>query len=128
MQMPSFFVFFNYLHFLVCLKSSTALTSRNISWATSVILVHTLSNNFYLKGFSISSKTGPSITVEMANFFNLTTFFRTFQKFHSPNQIKYLSCATSVKLIHTLIDNFYLRGFSISIKTIIIIIFLYLQP
>jgi hypothetical protein len=90
MQIPSFFFFFNYLRFLGCFKSSPALTSRNISWANSVILVHTLCNNFYLKVFSISSKTGTSVTVEMANFFLLIMFFRKFQKFHSPNQIKYL--------------------------------------
>jgi hypothetical protein len=62
--------------FLGCFKSSPAITSRNISWATSVILVHIVSNNFYFKGFSISSKTGPSITVEMANFFYFVTFER----------------------------------------------------
>jgi hypothetical protein len=43
-------------------KSSSALTSQSSSRATSVKLVHTLSNNFYFKGFSISSKTGPNIT------------------------------------------------------------------
>jgi hypothetical protein len=54
------------------------------------MLVHTVSNNFYLKSFSISSKTGQNITVEMANFFLYNYVFRMFQKFHSPKQIKYL--------------------------------------
>jgi hypothetical protein len=65
---------------LGCFKSSPALTSQNSSRATSVKLVHTLSNNFYFKGFSIGSKTGPIIT----------DVYRMFQKFHSPNQLKYL--------------------------------------
>jgi hypothetical protein len=57
-----FFIFqLRYLRFLVCFTSSPAITSKNISWAISVMLVHTISNNFYLKGFSISLKTGPSL-------------------------------------------------------------------
>jgi hypothetical protein len=71
-----FLHFFNYLRFLGCFKSSPALTSVNISWATSVMLVHTVSNNFYFKCFSISSKTGPSFVVEMANFFLFNYVFQ----------------------------------------------------
>jgi hypothetical protein len=67
------FSFFNYLRFLGCLKSSPALTSTNIS---SVILVQTKSNNFYLKCFSMSSKTWPSFIVEMANFFLFNYVFQ----------------------------------------------------
>jgi hypothetical protein len=40
--------------FKPCFKNSTSLSSQNIPWATSVKLVHTLNNNFYLRGFSTS--------------------------------------------------------------------------
>jgi hypothetical protein len=79
-----FFRFFNYLRFLGCFKSSPAITSINISWATSVLLVHTVSNNFYLKCFSISSKTGPSFIVEMANFFLFNYVFQDVSKVPRP--------------------------------------------
>jgi hypothetical protein len=43
-------------------------------------------------------------------------FFRMFQKFHSPNQIKYLlGDFSKVNSYHY--NNFYLRAFSISSKT-----------
>jgi hypothetical protein len=79
-----FFRFFNYLCFLGCFKSSPALTSINISLATSVMLVHTVSNNFYLKCFSISSKTGPSFIVEMANLFLFNYIFQDVSKVPQP--------------------------------------------
>jgi hypothetical protein len=79
-----FFRFLNYLRFLGCFKSSPSLTSINISWATSVMLVHTVSNNFYLKCFSVSSKTGPSFIVKMANFFLFNYVFQDVSKVTQP--------------------------------------------
>jgi hypothetical protein len=58
------------IRFLGSFKSVTALTNPNISLATSVKLVHTFSNNFYLTAFSISSKTGPRFTDENGYFFD----------------------------------------------------------
>jgi hypothetical protein len=103
MHMTNFFDFLT--SFIRCFKSSPALTSWNISETTSVKLVHTLSNNFYLGGLSISSKTETSITVR-----------RCFKS--SPALTSWhISQTTSVKLVHTLSNNFYLGGFSTSSKT-----------
>jgi hypothetical protein len=52
----------------------------------------------------------------MANFSDFTTFFRMFQKFHSPNQLKYLKGDFS-KVSSHLEQQLLLRDFSISPKT-----------
>jgi hypothetical protein len=47
-----------------------------------------LKNNFYFRGFSISSCPEPRISDEYRQFFR---FLTKFQKFHSPKELKYLT-------------------------------------
>jgi hypothetical protein len=51
-----------------------------------------LKNNFYFRGFSISSGPEPCISDEYRQFFR---FLTKFQKFHSPKELKYLICDIS---------------------------------
>jgi hypothetical protein len=55
---------------LMLWKASTEMRQfHGPTWATSVKLIHTLINNIYLWGFSISSKTELSITEAYSQFF-----------------------------------------------------------
>jgi hypothetical protein len=86
---------------------------------TSLKLVHTSSNNFYLRAFSINCGTLKTKPAQSRQIFRLKKNFLEVTLFsHTALTCKYFSVATSVKLVHTLNNNFYLRDFPISCKTI----------
>jgi hypothetical protein len=112
MQMPSFFVFLTTYIFRMFQKFPSPNQSEYLMGDFSSFSSHR-KQQLLLKSFSIRSINGPSITGEI--FFYLTTFFRKFQKFHSPNPIKFLLGDFS-KVNSHLNEQFLLKRFFFKLK------------
>jgi hypothetical protein len=88
--------------------------------ATSLKLVHTSSNNFYFRAFSINCSTlkrKPAHAQSRQIFQLKKNFLRGTLFGHTALTCQYFSVATSVKLVLILNNNFYSRDFPISCKT-----------